>query len=554
MRLSNQVTKGPRRAPHRSLWYACGLSTEDLDRPLIGIANSATDLVPGHINLDQISEAVKAGIWMSGGTPLEFSTIAICDGISMGHPGMFYALPSRELVADSVEAVIRAHSLDGLVMIANCDKIVPGMLMAAARLDVPAILVSGGPMLAGHHQGRAIDHTQVHENVGPSERGTITKEQLEQLEFAACPGWGACAGLFTANTMNCLAETMGIALPGNGTAPAVSSDRIRMAKQAGKQIVRLVETQIKPSDILTSTAFKNAIAVDMAIGGSTNTILHLIAIAREAGVNLELKTFAAISKTTPNLVKLSPSSAKHMEDLHSAGGIPAVMSRLISIGALEPKSRTVQGTTIGQELGLDINLAQDVIRDPDNPYSNEGGLAVLYGNIAPGGAVIKKSAVAPEMLTHQGPARIFNREEDAVDAIIDGDIEPGCVLVIRYEGPKGSPGMREMLVPTATLMGTGLGDSVALITDGRFSGASRGPVIGHISPEAMSGGPLALLENGDIIDINIPKGSLDARLSNSDFKTRRAKWSPPERPALSGYLARYVSMVTEASDGAVLSA
>lgn len=553
MQLSNQVTKGPRRAPHRSLWYACGLTSEELKGPLVGIANSGTDLVPGHINLNRIAEAVKAGIWMAGGTPLEFSTIAICDGISMGHPGMYYALPSRELIADSVETMIKAHSLDGLVMIANCDKIVPGMLMAAARINVPAILVSGGPMLAGQHQGKSIDHTQVHESVGLLEREQITSEYMEQLEFAACPGWGSCAGLFTANTMNCLAETLGIALPGNGTAPAVSSERIRIAKQAGRQIIHLVERQIKPRDILTDTAFANAIAVDMAIGGSTNTILHLIAIAREAGIHLELKTFDEISKKTPNIVKLSPATTSHMEDLHNAGGIPAVIRKLISFGAFNPEPGTVLDSNIGQVAALEDDRVQGVILDPNSPYSSEGGLAVLYGNVAPIGAVVKKSAVSAEMLIHEGPARVFDREEDAVNAIIEGDIEPGFVIVIRYEGPKGSPGMREMLVPTSTLMGMGLGESVALITDGRFSGVSRGPVIGHISPEAMSGGPLALLEDGDVIDIDIPGGRLDARLSPADFEKRRAVWIPPTREKLSGYLARYVSMVTEASEGAVLS-
>jgi len=554
MRLSSQVTEGPRRAPHRSLWYACGLTPDELKGPLVGIANSRTDLVPGHINLNRIAEAVKAGIWMGGGTPLEFSTIAVCDGISMGHAGMFYSLPSRELIADSVETMVAAHGLDGLVMIANCDKIVPGMLMAAARLNLPAILISGGPMQAGHHDGQAIDHTQVHESVGPLERGLITKEEMEKLELEACPGWGSCAGLFTANTMNCLAEALGIALPGNGTSPAVSSERIRLAKQAGTLIVQLIEQQITPREIMTPDAFMNAVAVAMAIGGSTNTVLHLLALAREANVDLQLSNFDEISKKTPYLVKLSPTSANHMEDLHRAGGIPAVMQKLLDIGALKPDPATVLGVNIGQIADFEHISDQSIIRDPSSPHSSEGGLAVLYGNIAPKGAVIKKSAVSAEMLIHEGPACVFDCEEDAVNAIIKGKVEPGCVLVIRYEGPKGAPGMREMLVPTATLMGMGLGESIALITDGRFSGVSRGPVIGHISPEAMSGGPLALLRDGDLISIDIPEGRLNVKLSTTELEARKSQWTPPSTKGLKGYLARYVEMVTESSEGAVLCA
>jgi len=552
MKISDQVTKGPWRAPHRSLFYATGLTPDELDRPLIGVANSRSDLLPGHIHLGQIASAVKAGIRSAGGTPFEFSTIAVDDGIAMGHSGMQYSLPSRELIADCVETMVIAHKLDGVVLIANCDKIVPGMLMAAARVNIPAIMISGGPMLAGRLDGEPIDLTQVNEAVSELEVGKITAARLTQIELAACPGCGSCAGLFTANSMNCIAEALGVALPGNGTIPAVTASRVRLAKLAGTKIIELVEKDIKPRDILTPDSFGNAIAVDTAIGGSTNSVLHLLAIAHEAGIDLTLETFSEISKRTPWLVKLSPSGHHRVEDLDRAGGVQAVMSELNRIGAIHPASMTVTAMCVQDNLANTCVADRRVIRPPEAPYSRDGGLAILWGSLAPQGAVVKKAAIAQSMMIHQGPARVFDCEEDAVQAIVRGGLASGDVVVIRYQGPKGGPGMPEMLIPTAALMGTGLGETVALVTDGRFSGVSRGPMIGHVSPEAMEGGPIALLHDGDTVRIDIPGGRLDIGVAPAELESRRALWSRPHSKAQHGYLARYVRLVCPASTGAIL--
>jgi len=548
---SDNVKRGLERVAHRGLFYAAGLSPEDLERPLIGIANSFNEIVPGHVHLDRVAAAVKAGIWTAGGVPLEFNTIGVCDGIAMGHPGMCYSLPSRELVADSVEVMAEAHQFDGLVFVPNCDKIVPGMLMAAARLNIPAIVVSGGPMMAGRYRGNAVDVKTLFEAVGEVKAGRLSEEELNALELAACPGCGSCAGLFTANTMNCLTEALGMGLPGNGTVPAVTAARLRLAKQAGMQIMHLLRQELHPRDIMTEAAFENAIAVDMAIGGSTNTVLHLSAIAHEAGISLSLERFDEISRRTPYLTKLSPSGPHHMQDLDEAGGIPAVMAELLSNNLLHGEAKTVTGKTVAETV-VKANRLSEVIRPVDDPHRPDGGIAVLRGNLAPGGAVVKAGAVGQEMLHHRGPARVFDGEASAMEAILDGRIQAGDVVVIRYEGPRGGPGMREMLMPTSALAGMGLDDTVALLTDGRFSGATRGAAIGHVSPEAAAGGPIALIEEGDEVEIDIPNKRLTLHVSDEELKRRRECWSPPQPRVREGYLARYAAMVTSASEGAIL--
>jgi len=548
---SDAVKKGFERAPHRSLFYATGLTSEELDRPLIGIVNSFNEIVPGHVHLNRISEAAKAGVRMAGGTPLEFNTIGVCDGIAMGHRGMNYSLPSRELVADSVESMVLGHGFDGLVFIPNCDKIVPGMLMAAGRLNLPSIFVSGGPMMAGRHEDEDVDLKTLFEAVGEYKAGTMDQEELTALEFAACPGCGSCSGLFTANSMNCITEALGLGLPGNGTIPAVTGARTRLAKQAGMQVMTLVEEGVRARDILTWEAFQNAIAVDMAIGGSTNTVLHLTAVAHEAGVDLQLAKFDDISQRTPYLVKLSPSGPHHMQDLDEVGGIPAVMAELHNHDLLFGDLPTVTGKTVAENVA-GIKHRGKVIRPVYEPYSRSGGLAVLRGSLAPDGAVVKAGAVKAGMMQHRGPARVFDSEEAALDAIMSGEIESGDVIVIRYEGPSGGPGMREMLMPTSALAGMGLDDQVALLTDGRFSGATRGAAIGHISPEAASGGPIALIEEGDSIAIDIEGRTLNLEVSESEMARRREAWTRPEPKIKTGYLKRYAAYVTSANEGAVL--
>lgn len=549
---SDVIKKGPERAPHRSLLKALGMVDRELERPLIGVVNSFNEVVPGHVHLRDITEAVKSGVRMAGGTPMEFPTIAVCDGIAMGHTGMKYSLASREIIADSIEVMAVAHPFDGLVLVTACDKVVPGMLMAAARLDIPAVIVSGGPMLAGNFKGRKMSLSNIFEAVGAVNAGTMTEEELAEMEASICPGCGSCAGMFTANSMNCLTEALGMALPGNGTVPAVSAARRRLAKEAGYQVLELVREGIKPSDILSPEAFENALAVDMALGCSTNSVLHLPAVAREAGVKLDLDIINDISKKTPNLCRLSPAGEHHIEDLDEAGGIPAVMALLAEKGLINTGLRTVSGKTVGENISGATVQRPDVIRSIDNPYSETGGIAVLRGNLAPDGAVVKRSAVAEEMLVHRGPARVFDSEDDAGRAIMNGVIQKGDVVVIRYEGPKGGPGMREMLAPTATIAGMGLDKDVALITDGRFSGATRGASIGHISPEAAEGGPIAVIRDGDIIEIDIPNCRLDVQLTEDEIAARLAEWTAPEPAIKKGYLARYAGMVTSASTGAVL--
>ncbi|MDR2487419.1 MAG: dihydroxy-acid dehydratase [Clostridiales Family XIII bacterium] len=549
---STNIKTGISGAHVRALFYGMGYTREEIDRPIIGVVNAQNEIVPGHMVLDRIAEAAKAGILMAGGTPVEFPAIAICDGIAMGHQGMKYPLASRELICDSIEAMAIAHQFDGLVLIPNCDKVVPGMLMAAARLNIPSLLVSGGPMRAGHSGGQALDFSSIMEAEGACTGGSITEDELETVALNACPGCGSCSGLFTANSMNCLTEALGMGLPGNGTALSDSGERVRLGKLAGMKIMELVSRGIRPRDILTEPAFRNAIAVDMAMAGSTNTVLHLPAIAHEAGLHLDLAVFDEISERTPYIAKISPSGSHHMEDLHAAGGIPAVMHELAKTGIIDEGLLTVTGGTVGETISASHVLDSSVIRPADEPYRNRGGLAILRGNLAPDGAVVKESAVAEEMLRHSGPAVCFDSEDEAVEAINGKRIQKGDVLVIRYEGPRGGPGMREMLGPTASIAGMGLDKDVALLTDGRFSGASRGASIGHISPEAMNDGPIGLVRDGDIIDIDIPGRVLSVRLTESELAERRKGLSKPEPRVKTGYLARYARMVTSANTGAVL--
>ena len=547
---SDIVKKGSTRAAHRSLFYAMGYTPEELKKPMIGIVNAFNEIIPGHIHLRDVTNAVKTGVTAGGGMAVEFPAIGICDGIAMGHDGMKYPLPSRELIADSIEAVAIGHSFDGLVLVPNCDKIVPGMLMAAARLNIPAIVMSGGPMMAGRYEGQDISVSTMFEAAGKFEAGKISAQELDSMEKAACPGCGSCSGMFTANTMNCMSEVLGMALPGNGTIPAVQTGaRTMMAKRAGMLIVDMVKNDVKARDILTRQAFENAIAVDMGIGGSSNTVLHLTAIAYEAGVELPLSLFEEISAKTPYITKLSPGGTHHIQDLNEAGGITAVMKELSRKGVIHGEARTVEGT---MEARMDAvrNKRPDVLHSVDNPYRNQGGIAILSGNLAPDGAVVKESAVAEDMLVFKGTARVFNSEETAIEAIVGKKIKDGDVVVIRYEGPKGGPGMKEMLNPTAVI--TGMGLKVALLTDGRFSGATQGACIGHISPEAMEGGPIGLLEDGDIIFIDIPGRVLRVELSDEELAARRAKWHQPEPKVKHGYLARYAKLVSSASSGAVL--
>lgn len=553
---SDIVKKGIERAPHRSLFKAIGYTDAEIRRPLIGIANSENTIIPGHVHLDKIVEAVKAGVYMAGGTPIEFGTIGVCDGIAMNHEGMKYSLASRELIADSVEVMATAHGFDALVLIPNCDKIVPGMLMAAARLNIPALIVSGGPMLAGEQTKetgiKKIDLITVFESVGAVRSGKMTEDELAAIEDAACPTCGSCAGMFTANSMNCLTEAIGMGLPGNGTIPAVMSARIRLAKQAGMMIMDLIDKQITPQKIMTEKAFMNALTVDMALGCSTNTVLHLAAIAREARIDIDLNQINEISKATPHLCSLSPGGMHHLQDLDRAGGIGAIMKELSQKGLIHADSLTVTGMTVGENIKNSRILDKDVIRALDSPYHRQGGLAVLFGNLAPDGCVVKQSAVLDEMLRHEGPARVFDSEEAATEAIMAGKIKKGDVLVIRYEGPKGGPGMREMLTPTSAIAGMKLDAHVALLTDGRFSGGTKGASIGHISPEAMQGGPIAIIQEGDLISIDIPGKNITLNVSDPEITERLSGWCPPEPRITHGYLARYSRMVSSASEGAVV--
>lgn len=550
---SDNVKKGVERAPHRSLFNALGMTEEELERPLIGVVCSYNEIVPGHMNLDKISEAVKKGVYLAGGVPVKVPAIAVCDGIAMNHTGMKYSLVTRELIADSTECLATAHQFDGLVMIPNCDKNVPGLLMAAARLNIPTIFVSGGPMLAGKKlNGKKTCLSSLFEAVGQYNAGTLDAAHLEEFEEKACPTCGSCSGMYTANSMNCLTEALGMGLRGNGTIPAVYSARIRLAKHAGMKIMELVEKNIKPRDIMTPAAFKNAMTVDMALGCSTNSMLHLPAIAHEAGVELNLEIANEISKYTPNLCHLAPAGSTFMEDLDDAGGVYAVMNELDSLGILDTTGITCTGKTIKENIAGCVNLDSEIIRPVDNPYMKTGGIAVLKGNIAPDSCVVKAAAVAPEMMTHTGPARVFDSEDDAIKAIRAGKIVKGDVVVIRYEGPKGGPGMREMLSPTSEIAGMGLDKDVALITDGRFSGATRGASIGHVSPEAAVGGPIALIEEGDMISIDIPNNKINVAVDDAILEARRAKWQPREPRITTGYLRRYAAQVTSANTGAVL--
>jgi dihydroxy-acid dehydratase len=548
---SDVVKKGVERAPHRSLLYAVGCTRDEMGKPFIGVINSFNEVVPGHIHLNSIAEAVKAGVREGGGVPFEVNTIAVCDGIAMNHAGMKYSLPSRELIADSVEIVVEAHGFDALVFIPNCDKIVPGMLMAAARLNLPSIFVSGGPMLAGYLDGEKVDLNSVFEAVGSVTSGKMTEEELMRLEQNACPGCGSCSGMFTANTMNCLTEALGLGLPGNGTIPAVDARRQGLARRAGQQVMKLLADDIRPSSIINSNAFHNAFTVDMALGGSSNSVLHLMAIAHEAGVNFELPMINEISQRTPYLCKLRPSGPYHIEDLDRAGGIPAVMGELKKL--LKQDSKTVTGKTVRENIAGVKTLNNEVIRSADNAHSATGGLVLLFGNLAPGGAVVKKAAVAPEMMVHRGPARVFDSEEEVTKAIMKSRIKPGDVLVIRYEGPRGGPGMREMLTPTSLLSGIGMDKEVALITDGRFSGATRGAAIGHVSPEAASRGPISVLRDGDMINIDIPDYKLDVELADEEIANRLEQLADFEPRIKTGYLRYYTEHVSSASTGAVFS-
>ena len=549
---SDNVTKGMQQAPHRSLFNALGYTKEELDRQLVGIVSSYNEIVPGHMNLDKIVDAVKMGVAMAGGTPIVFPAIAVCDGIAMGHTGMKYSLVTRDLIADSTECMAMAHQFDALVMVPNCDKNVPGLLMAAARLNIPTVFVSGGPMLAGHIHGKKRSLSSMFEAVGSYAAGTMTEEEVREYEEKVCPTCGSCSGMYTANSMNCLTEAIGMGLPGNGTIPAVYSERIKLAKHAGMAVMELLKKDIRPRDIMTKAAFMNALTMDMALGCSTNSMLHLPAIAHEAGVDIDLDIANALSEKTPNLCHLAPAGPTYMEDLNEAGGVSAVMTELNKIGLLDTSCMTVTGKTIAENIQGVVNKNPEVIRPVENPYSKTGGIAVLKGNLAPDSAVVKRSAVVPEMMVHEGPARVFDCEEDAIAAIKGGKIVEGDVVVIRYEGPKGGPGMREMLNPTSAIAGMGLGSSVALITDGRFSGASRGASIGHVSPEAAVGGPIAFVEEGDIIKINIPENTLNVDISDEEMAARKAKWQPREPKITTGYLARYASMVTSGNTGAIL--
>ena len=549
---SDAVKTGTQQAPHRSLFNALGMTKEEMERPLVGIVCSYNEIVPGHMNLDKIAQAVKLGVAMAGGTPVMFPAIAVCDGIAMGHIGMKYSLVTRDLIADSTEAMALAHQFDALVMIPNCDKNVPGLLMAAARINVPTVFVSGGPMLAGHLNGHKTSLSSMFEAVGAYAAGKLTEEGLTECENKTCPTCGSCSGMYTANSMNCLTEVLGMGLKGNGTIPAVYSERIRLAKHAGMQVMEMYRRNIRPRDIMTKEALLNALTVDMALGCSTNSMLHLPAIAHEIGWDFDISFANEISAKTPNICHLAPAGPTYMEDLNEAGGVYAVMNELNKKGLLHPECMTVTGKTVGENIKDCVNLNPEVIRPIDNPYSTTGGLAVLRGNLAPDGSVVKRSAVVAEMMVHEGPARVFDCEEDAIAAIKGGKIVEGDVVVIRYEGPKGGPGMREMLNPTSAIAGMGLGSSVALITDGRFSGASRGASIGHVSPEAAVGGPIALVEEGDIISINIPELKLELKVSDEELAARKAKWQPREPKVTTGYLARYAAMVTSGNRGAIL--
>ena len=546
------MKKGIARLPHRSIFKSLGYTDEEIRRPIIGVVNSANELIPGHMHLDSIAEAVKAGIRIAGGTPQEFSTIGVCDGVAMNHVGMKYSLATREIIADSIEAVSMAHPFDGLVLISSCDKIVPGMIMAALRLNIPSIVISGGPMLAGKFKGEDIDYSTCYEAIGKYKKGKYTDEDLREIEEEACPTCGSCSGMFTANSMNCLSEAIGIALPGNGTIPAFYSKRLRLAKTAGMKIMELVNSNIKPKDIVTIDAVKNALAVDMALGCSTNTILHLPAIANEAGVDFNLEMVNEISNRTPNLCRLSPAGKHHLEDLYSAGGVEAVMNELLKNGLINGELETVSGKKVKENISGSKILNKEVIREVSNPYIKDGGIAILWGNLAPEGCVVKRSAVDPSMYHHKGKARIFNSEEESLEAIMNGKINSGDVIVIRYEGPKGGPGMREMLAPTSAIAGIGLDREVVLITDGRFSGATRGASIGHVSPEAQTGGPICIVEEGDIIEIDIQENKINLLLSDEEIKKRIGKWNPPDIKIKEGYLARYSRLVTSAAKGAVL--
>ena len=549
---SDSVRVGTQQAPHRSLFNALGMTEEEMKKPLVGIVSSYNEIVPGHMNIDKIVEAVKLGVAMAGGTPVVFPAIAVCDGIAMGHVGMKYSLVTRDLIADSTECMATAHQFDALVMVPNCDKNVPGLLMAAARVNVPTVFVSGGPMLAGHVKGCKTSLSSMFEAVGAYTAGKINEDDLKEYEEKTCPTCGSCSGMYTANSMNCLTEALGMGLKGNGTIPAVYSERIKLAKHAGMQVMELYRRNIRPRDIMTKEAILNALTVDMALGCSTNSMLHLPAIAHEVGFDFDIAFANPISEKTPNLCHLAPAGHTYMEDLNEAGGVYAVMNELLEAGLLNPDCMTVTGKTIGENVKGCVNKNPEVIRPIDNPYSKTGGLAVLKGNLAPDGGVVKRSAVAEEMMVHEGPARVFDCEEDAIAAIKGGRIVDGDVVVIRYEGPKGGPGMRERRNPTLAIAGMGLGSTVALITDGRFSGASRGASIGHVSPEAAVGGPIALVEEGDIISINIPEMKLDIKVSDEEMAARRAKWQPRQPKVTTGYLARYASMVTSGNRGAIL--
>ncbi|GAB6886594.1 dihydroxy-acid dehydratase [Desulfothermus okinawensis JCM 13304] len=550
---SDRMKKGLEKAPHRSLMYAMGLVKEEINKPLIGVVNPANELIPGHVHLHQVTKAVKEGIRLAGGVPLEFPTIGVCDGIAMNHEGMKMSLPSRELIADSIEIMATAHPFDGLVCVTNCDKIVPGMLMAMLRLNIPSLIISGGPMLAGKLNKKSIDLISVFEGVGRYKKGEIDEQELEELEEKACPGCGSCSGMFTANSMNCLSEAIGLALPGNGTIPAVYAERLRLAKYAGMKVMELVEKDIKPRDIITLESVKNGIAVDMALGCSTNTVLHLPAVFKEAGIDIDVELFDQISKSTPNLCKLSPAGPHHIEDLYMAGGIYGVISELNKKGLVNTECLTVTGKSVGDNL-KDLRakvLDHEVIRPIDNPHSKEGGIAILKGNLAPDGSVVKQSAVAPEMMKRTGTAKVFDSEEDAVSAILDGKIQKGDVVVIRYEGPKGGPGMREMLTPTSAIAGMGLDKDVALITDGRFSGGTRGAAIGHVSPEAQEGGPIAYVKDGDKIQIDIPNRKIELLIDDQELENRKKLIAIKEPQVKSKLLKRYAKLASSASKGAV---